>query len=227
MNTNNLNLQHVKNKNQLFEIYINDTIKKTYMLLALSLFVSVLSAYLGIIFNYKINFIVFILFSYSSLYVMEKHKNNYIGLVSLFLFTAFLGFSLGPLLNSIMFQHINGASIIGLSLSATGITFFALSGYALLSKKNFNFLSGFLSISICVIIFLIIFRLFFYTPIIQLVLSGLIALFSATMILRTTSNMIYERGERNCISITASLFLDIYNLFISFLYIFSFLSDRK
>jgi modulator of FtsH protease len=227
MSANNLNLNHITEKNKLFKLSINSTIKKTYMLLSFCICLSVVSAYVGIIANYNTGFIMFLAFAYGSIYVMQKNKDNYIGLASLFFLASFLGFSLGPMLNTIMFQHTNGASIIGVSFGATSITFFSLSVYAAVSKTNFNFLSGFLGIISCIIFSLFVVSLFINIPILQLTISGGIAIFSAGMILRTTNNLIYDRGERNSILIAASLFLDFYNLFISLLRIFSFLSGRK
>ena len=226
MDTNNLNLNHIQKRNKLFALDINSTIKKTYALLSFCILSSIVFAYFGLIINFRINILVFFLISYGTIYIMNRNKDNYIGLFSLFFLTSFLGFYLGPILNTIMFQHINGSTIIGASLALTSITFLSLSFYAMATKKNFNFLSGLLSVMSLLLIFLIILNIFLQIPILHLILSGLIALFSAAMILHTTSNMIYNRGERNCILITASLFLDIYNLFLSFLYIMGIVSGK-
>jgi modulator of FtsH protease len=222
MQNNNFNLNHINEKNRLFELSINDTIKKTYLLLSFCLLLSIMSACIGIIINYQVNFILFMAFAYGSLHIMEKHKDNYKGLFALLFFVSFMGFSLGRFLNSLMFQHVNGGEIIGISLALTSLVFFSLSAYALITKKNFNYLEGFIGIASVIILFLFIIQMFYFMPILHLFLSGCFALFSSAMILYTTSNMIYERGERNYILITASLFLNIYNLFTSFLFLLSF-----
>ena len=61
----------------------------------------------------------------------------------------------------------------------------------------------------------------FKMPALQLVISGAFAIISSAFILYTTSQII-NNGERNYIMATISLYIAIFNLFVSLLRILSF-----
>jgi len=65
-----------------------------------------------------------------------------------------------------------------------------------------------------------LFGIFFHSSTFQLVLSTLFALFTSAMILWQTSAIVHG-GERNYISATITLYLQIYNLFTSLLQLFA------
>ena len=73
---------------------------------------------------------------------------------------------------------------------------------------------------------MIIANIFIKITILSLIISSFIVLLSSIYIMITTSNIIHEQNI-NYISATISLYLNIYNIFISLLYIFNIFSSNK
>ena len=97
--------------------------------------------------------------------------------------------------------------------------FFGLSAYVLTTRKDMSFLSGFITAGFFVLLGAVLVSLFFQISGLQLAISAGFVLFSSAMILYQTSAIIHG-GERNYIMATISLYVSIYNLFISLLQIF-------
>ena len=93
MKNNDFRLNNIDVKSKNFDVSINKTIKQTYLLLSICLFVCFIAACLGLLVNYRINFILFIAGFYFLNYLMEKNKNNYLGIMYLMIFVSFIGFS--------------------------------------------------------------------------------------------------------------------------------------
>ena len=105
------------------------------------------------------------------------------------------------------------------SLGATGVIFLALSGYVLTTRKDFSYLGGFIAVATTLAFLLSLGAIFFHLSVLQLVISGAFAVISSSFILYTTSQIIHD-GERNYIMATISLYIAIFNLFVSLLRIF-------
>ena len=143
----------------------------------------------------------------------------------MFLFASFMGLTLGPILTYTL-QLANGPQLICSSLALTGIIFFALSGYALMSKKDFSYLAGFLFAGMVIAFVAGLANIFLRIPAFQLAVSSVFVLVFSGFILFQTSQII-NGGQRNYILATNDLYLAIYNLFISLLNILSMLSGRR
>jgi modulator of FtsH protease len=163
---------------------------------------------------------------YGLMFLTHALRNSALGLISVFAFTGFLGYTLGPILNLIMSHYTNGPQLVATALGGTGVIFFALSGYVLVTRKDFSFLGGFLFIGAMVAMLAMIAGLFFHTPALQLAISAAFMLISSGLILFQTSEIIHG-GETNYISATVSLFVSIYNLFLSLLQLLGAFSGRE
>ena len=195
---------------------INNVAKNTYMLLSMTILFSALMAFVSIKTNaYKVNLLYYFIISFSLLILINIFKNSIIGLLLVFAFTGFLGYELGPLLK-VYLNTKTGENLIIISLSTTGFIFLFLSSYILISKKNLEFLRGFILTGTIAIIILIIISLFIKITLIQAVLSGAIIILSSAIILHTT-NEIIQGEEKNYILATISLYIQIYNIFINLL----------
>ncbi len=206
---------------------INQLMKKTYMLLSATILFSSFAALVGM--KYQMahtisSSILFVIALFVLLFMIEKFKHTSLGIFLVFIFTGLLGYNTGPIITHIL--HINnGNQLLFFALLITGITFSALSLYAIITKKNFQFLTGFLLIGAVIILSLIIINVFFNFHILELILSGLIILFASAMILYTTNNII-NGTETSYVSATVTLYLQIYNIFISLLNIISILNNK-
>ncbi|MBI2792921.1 MAG: Bax inhibitor-1/YccA family protein [Gammaproteobacteria bacterium] len=204
----------------------NSVIRNTYILLGLSLGFSALTAYVAMITNAKPLGLITLVIYFGLIFLINATRNSSLGIVSVFVFTGFLGYTLGPLLNFYLYTFVNGKQLIFTALGGTGIIFFALSGYALTTRKDFSYLGGFLLAGMMVLMLCIVAQIFFPMPMLQLATSAGFMLFSAGIILFETSQIIHG-GERNYIMATVSIYVALYNMFISLLQILSFFSGQR
>ncbi len=205
----------------------NAVVRNTYILLGLTLIFSAITAGLAMVSNARpINPLFTILVYFGLFFATTRLAHSGWGLVSIFALTGFMGYTLGPILNMYIHGYANGASIVMTSLGATGLVFFVLSGYALTTRKDFNYLGGFLTVAIMVAFLASIAGLFFHTPVLQLVVSSAFVLISSGFILFQTS-LIINGGERNYIIATIGLYVSIYNLFISLLSILGIMGGNR
>tara|TARA_R110000868_G_scaffold38572_13_gene134792 strand:- start:1182 stop:1871 length:690 start_codon:yes stop_codon:yes gene_type:complete len=197
----------------------NTVLKNTYMLLALTLMFSAVTAWFAMASGVGfINPFLFLIIAMGLQFLIYSTANSAFGLVAVFLFTGFMGFTLGPLLNTVISNFANGPELIMTALGGTGLIFFALSGYVLTTRKDMSFLSGMLFAASIVGLIAILASLFFQLPALHLAISALFMLISSGLILYQTSEIIHG-GETNYIRATLTLYVSIYNLFISLLQI--------
>ncbi len=192
-------------------------LRSTYMLLAATLAFSTLMAGVSMAINAPFFGLWTLLPYVLCLWMTEKNKNNASGIAWVFALTGWLGFTLGPILS--MFLAMRGAEPILLALGSTALIFFAASAYVLTTRKNLSFMTGFLMTGLLVAFIAAIANYFLQIPALSLTVSAVFALLSSAMIMWQTSAIIHG-GERNYISATVTLFVMIYNLFLSLLQIF-------
>jgi modulator of FtsH protease len=154
------------------------------------------------------------------LFTTNFTRNSGWGLVSVFALTGFMGYTLGPILNLYIHHLANGHEIVMMSLGGTGLVFFGLSAYALTTRKDFSFMGGFLAIGILVAFLLSIAGLIFHVPGLTLAVSAMFIFLSSGVILFQTSQIIHG-GETNYIMATITLYVSLYNIFISMLTLLS------
>jgi modulator of FtsH protease len=206
---------------------INRVLKNTYLLLSLTLLFSAAAAWYAMVSNAQpMGFILSLIGMFGLLFLTMSLKNSPWGLLAAFAFTGFMGYMLGPMLNFYIKTFSNGSQIILTSLGSTGLIFLTLSAYTIVSKKNFSYLGGFISMAMMVLFIGMIGSFLFNMPILQLVISGGIAVISAAYIMYTTSAII-NGGERNYIVAAISLYINIFNLFVSLLRILSAFSGNR
>ncbi|MCW8092386.1 Bax inhibitor-1/YccA family protein [Alteromonas sp. ASW11-130] len=195
----------------------NKVLRNTYMLLAMTLAFSAVCA--GIAMAVGITpmmSLVMTIGAFITLFVVHKKADTASGIYWVFLFTGLMGASLGYTLN--FYLGVAGPGLIMEALGATALVFFALSGYVLTTKKDFSFLGGFLMVGLVVAIIAGIANIFFAIPAVSLALSAAIVFIMSGLILFDTSRIIHG-GETNYIRATVSLYLNIYNLFVSMLHL--------
>lgn len=194
-------------------------LRNTYLLLGLTLLFSSAMTYLAIISNARpMGIIMMLIGTYGLMFGTMKCRNSGWGLVLCFAFTGFMGFTLGPLVN--YYLHSNGGTNIVMSaLGSTGLVFFGLSAINLITRKDFGFLGNFLFVGALVLVAMMIAGIFTHIPLFHLLLSAAFALFSALAILFETSQII-NGGQRNYIMATITLYVSIFNIFVSLLSIF-------
>lgn len=205
-------------------------LRQTYMLLAMTVAFSAVTAGISMaVAAPPMTGIIALLAGVFCLWRLHKNAHRSSALAWVFAFTGLLGFSLGPTLNLYLQLSASGGLVIVHALATTAAVFLTLSGYALISKKDFSFLGGFLSVGLWVLIGAILFSWvgsFFGVQIsgLHLAISSMAVLLFSGFILFDT-HRILSGGERNYVLATVSLYLSIYNLFIHLLALFGFADD--
>lgn len=204
----------------------NSVIRNTYILLSMTLLFSAFTAWAAMVTNAPPMGLVILPIYFGLLFLTQALRNSPWGVASTFLFTGFMGYTLGPILNFTIQGFSNGSEIVMASLGLTGLIFFSLSAYALTTRKDFSYLGGFLFVAATVAFIAGLATFFFQAPMLFVLVSAAFVLISSGMILFQTS-LIINGGERNYIMATISLYVAIYNLFLSLLRIISMFSGRR
>ncbi|MFZ4538586.1 Bax inhibitor-1/YccA family protein [Propionivibrio sp.] len=198
-------------------------LRNTYLLLAMTLLFSGVVAGAAVALRLPHPGIILTLVGYFGLlYVTTKLRDSSWGLLSVFGLTGFMGYTLGPIVSHYLSMP-NGGQTVMLAMGGTGAVFLGLSAYALVSRKDFSFMGGFLAVGILVAFLASLGAIFFQIPALSLTVSAVFVLLMSGMILFETSRIIHG-GETNYIMATVSLFVSIYNLFLSLLQLLGFTS---
>ncbi|MBT3439807.1 MAG: Bax inhibitor-1/YccA family protein [Gammaproteobacteria bacterium] len=200
-------------------IVINRTLRNTYQLLSATLLFSGLMAYLSIYLRLPYFGLLITLGGYFGLlFLVTKLRNSAFGILAVFALTGFMGLTLGPIVGAYTTAFSNGAELVGMAMTGTAVIFLSLSFYAITSQKDFSFMSGFLTAGIVVAFLAGIAAYFFQMPALSLAVSSAFILLMSGLILYETSNIIHG-GETNYIMATVTLYISIYNLFLSLLHL--------
>lgn len=195
----------------------NKVLRNTYMLLSMTLLFSGAVAGLSMALNLPYPGMIITLVGYFGLlFLTTKFRDSTMGLVFVFALTGFMGYTLGPIINAYTHAFANGEQLVMMALGGTGVIFLGLSGYALVSRKDFSFLGASLTIGILVAFLAGLGAAFFNMPGLSLAVSAMFVLLMSGLILYQTSEIIHG-GETNYIMATVTLYISIYNLFLSLL----------
>lgn len=198
-------------------------LRNTYFLLGLTMAFSAVVAYISMSLNLPYpNLIVLLVGFYGLLFVTNRLANSAWGILAAFVFTGFMGYTIGPILNIYVARGME--DLIMLAFAGTAIVFFACSAYVLTTKKDMSFLSTAIFSLFIVLLLGIVASFFFQIPALAVGISALFVVFSTMTILYETSNIIHG-GETNYIRATVSIYVSIYNLFISLLRLLSIFSS--
>ena len=197
----------------------NKLIRNTYMLLSMTLLFSAFTAGLSMVFNLPHPGMLITLVGYFGLlFLTSALRNSAWGLAAIFALTGFMGLTLGPIISAYLTVFSNGTQLVMTALGGTGAIFLGLSAYALTTRKDFSFMGGFLMVGILVAFLAGLGAAIFSIPVLSLAVSGMFVLLMSGLILYETSQMIHG-GETNYIMATISLYVSIYNLFLSLLHL--------
>ncbi|MHB1230224.1 MAG: Bax inhibitor-1/YccA family protein [Halothiobacillus sp.] len=195
----------------------NQLIRNTYLMLSLTLIWS--AAMAGVSMWLKLPPMISLIAMFGSMaliwFVLPRTARSGAGLMTVFAITGLMGLGLGPTIN--YYLHMAGGDqIVMTALGGTGAIFFALSAYALTTRRDFSFMGGFLMVGLIVVLLAMLGNLFFHLPALSMALSAAVILLMSGFILFDTSRMV-NGGEDNYLMMTVSLYLNIYNIFVSLL----------
>ena len=204
----------------------NKVLRNTYALLSMTLLFSGLTAAVSMSLNLPHPGLLLTLVGYFGLlFATTRFRNSSLGLVFVFALTGFMGYTLGPILNAYL-ALANGGQLVMTAMGATGAIFLGLSGYALVSRRDFSFMGSFLMVGILVGFLAAIGAVLFSIPALSLAVSAVFVLLMSGLILYETSNIVHG-GETNYIMATVTLFVAIFNLFTSLLHLLGFMGGQE
>ncbi len=195
----------------------NKVMKNTFTLLSAALLFSAFTAWLSMEMNWPpMGLIITLVGFYGLLFLTEKLADSAWGLAAVFALTGFMGLTIGPIINAYTQMFSNGAELVMLAMGGTGIITLGLAGYAMTTRKDFSFMSGFLMVGVMVAFLAGIGAAIFQIPALSLAVSAAFVLLMSGLILYQVSELVHG-GETNYIRATVGLFVSIYNLFLSLL----------
>jgi len=208
----------------------NRVLRNTYLLLSMTLIFS--AAMAGVSMALHVPYMVSLGTSIAALvllwFVVPRTAETASGIYVVFGVTGLLGFGLGPILNHYL-NLPNGPQLVMSAMGMTGVVFVGLSAYAVVSRRNFSFMGGFLMAGILIafaagVVSLVAALMGYPMPGLALAVSAMFSLLMCGLILWQTSEIIHG-GETNYILATVSLYVAIYNLFTSLLHLLGFSSS--
>ena len=200
----------------------NRVLRNTYMLLALSMVPTVLGALVGVQLNFSfmagspfISFILFLGIAWGFMWGIEKNKDSALGVTLLLGFTFFMGLMLSRILQ-VALGFSNGTSMIAMAAGGTGAIFFTMATVATVSKRDFSNMGKFLFVGMIVVLLAAVANIFFQIPALSLAISAAAVMIFSAYILYDISRIV-QGGETNYVSATLSVYISIYNVFVSLL----------
>ena len=191
------------------EVEISKVLRNTYTLLAMTVAFSAVTAGVSMAVGFPYLGLWMIIPYFGFLWGAHKLKNSAWGLVMVFGLTGWLGLSLGPILN--FYIGTMGAEPVVLALGGTAFIFFATAGYVLITRKDLTFMTA-------------IANVFLQISALGLAVSSMFQVLASGIIMWQTSAIIHG-GERNYIMATITLYVMLYNIFLSLLHLIGFADD--
>lgn len=193
--------------------------KKTYQLLALSMIVAALGAYLTMPFAQTVQNLKWVIFGIELAIIffgfgMARNKPD-LQLALLFVFTFITGVSLVPLFG--MLIGAGKGALIGNAFLMTSVLFGALSMFAINSRQDFSSWGKPLFITVIVLLVLSLINiLVLKSPLMHVVISAVVLLVFALFTIYDTQN-IANGAYDSPVEAAFSLYLDFFNMFTALL----------
>lgn len=195
----------------------NSVLRNTYMLLSATLlFSAIVAGTTAAMHLPHPGLIITLVGMFGLMFAVQATANSAWGLLSIFGFTGFMGYTLGPIIDMYLQQFANGAQLVTMAMGGTGAIFLGMSAYALISGKRFNQWAGMLTVGILVAFVMSLVAVIFSIPALSLAVSVMFVLLMSGLIVFQTGEIVHG-GETNYIRATLTLFVTIYNLFLSLL----------
>lgn len=199
-------------------------LKNTYFMLALQLGTGAIAAYASMAMGLPHPGVLMTLVGYFALmFAISKTQDSGLGIAFGIALAGFMGYTLGPILSA--YASIPGGSeIIMLALASTGGIFVAMSAWILVTGKDLGGMGKTLMIGLLVAFVMGIANIWLQVPAMSLAVSAMFTVLSSLLIAYQTSAIV-NGGERNYISAATTIWVSLFNIFISLLNLFGVLGS--
>lgn len=218
-----------EHESEISQSALGSFIRRTYTLLTASMLAASAGAYVamqtGVFLS--VHPLLYFVLMIGMIFGMQMAVNRgleSIALVMLFGFTFITGMTAGKVI--VMYISMGAGSVVTQAFLLTAVTFGALTAYAMNTKTDFrSFGKPLFYVLIAVIVFGLINVIFVHSPIVSLAISAVCAVLFSFYIVYDTQNII--NGEYDSpIMAAVSMYLNIYNLFMSLLRILGFANSN-
>ena len=191
---------------------VNRVLRNTYSLLAMLFVVGGITSYVSQAMHWRVGFWPFLIGIFAFSYALGRTRNSGWGLAVAFGFAVFLGIITGANVDAMLFRYGNGGELVAASFGLTAGIFFALSAYAMTTKRDFSGWFAFLGVGTLAILGAFILNYFLAVPALALAISTMVILLSCGWIIWQTQ-MIVRNGQTNYVLAATGLLADIFALF--------------
>ena len=200
---------------------VNKTLRNTYALLGMLFVFAAGTSVVAQAMGWRIGFWPFLIGIFALSFAIARTRNSAWGLVWSFAFAGLLGLVTGGNVAFVLAQYQNGGQLVAASFGLTAGIFFALSAYAMNTKRDFSGWFAFLAVGTIAVIGAFILNWFLQLPALALALSTMIILIACGWILWQTQQIV-RNGETNYILAATNLLADIFILFNNLLALLGF-----
>ncbi|MBA3320593.1 MAG: Bax inhibitor-1/YccA family protein [Pyrinomonadaceae bacterium] len=137
-----------------------------------------------------------------------------VNLLALFGFTTLTGVIISPAIA--LYSQINPASILQAGVLTVGI-FGGLTAYVFISKRDFSFLRGMVTIGLIVVVLSAVLNIFLASSAFSFAIAAASLLLFSGFVLYDTSNIIRRYPTNEYVAGALSLYLDAFNIFLALL----------
>ncbi len=199
----------------------NRTLRNTYALLGMLFVFGAGTAWVSQAMNLRIGFLPFVVGIIGLSFAINATRNSTWGLFWSFAFAGLLGLVTGGNVNAVLYQYANGGQLVVAAFGLTAGIFFALSAYAMTTKRDFSGWFAFLGVGTLAVFGAFIVNYFLQIPALALALSTMIIMLSCGWIIWQTQQIV-RNGQTNYILAATGLMVDIFALFNNLLHLFGF-----
>jgi len=200
---------------------VNRTLRNTYALLGMLFVAGAATAYVAQALDWRIPFWPFVIGIIGFSFAIGATRNSAWGLVVAFGFAGFLGVVTGANVDAVMYHYQNGGQLVATAFGLTAGLFFALSAYAMTTKRDFSGWFAFLGVGTLAVFAAFILNWFLQIPALALALSTMIILIACGWIIWQTQQIV-RNGQTNYILAATGLLADIFVLFNNLLALLGF-----
>ena len=191
---------------------VNKTLRNTYALLGMLFVFASGTAYVAQAMHWRIGFFPFLIGIIAFSWGIARTRNSGWGLVLSFGFAGLLGVVTGANVDAALYQYANGGELVASAFGLTAAIFFALSAYAMTTKRDFSGWFAFLGVGTLAVLGAFIVNYFLQIPALALALSTMIILIASGWILWQTQQIV-RNGQTNYNLAATNLLADIFVLF--------------
>ena len=203
------------------DLSINKTLRSAFILLAIVLACAAGGTFVGLgieLPRFKMMWLVFMVVFMGGPFLIRSIRNLQTAILVTCVWAALVGLMMSPMIGRFL-SFAGGPTILFNALATTAVAFVALSGYAIVSRRDFSFMGGFLFVGFIVALVAIIANIFLQIPVLSLAISSVVVLLCAGSMFYNVSRLVHD-GNADPLMIVVELFADIAVMFSHLLNLF-------